>query len=331
MNSSNKTDENSNCVYCGESVRGVEFSCIDIRRHKWSWGKCNACGTYSLLPRPTDSDLSLAYDSTYYGSSETKFEGLSERFLSYCRGMRARRLAAGLPVKARILDIGCGNGEFLAALSKFGDFELWGTELSGPAANRTTKHPQVNLKVGRLEVDDFDENAFDMVTLFHVFEHLPNPSETLEIIRKILKPNGHLVMSFPNIASWQAGFFKNHWLHLDPPRHLFLMPPETFEREVQQFGFEVVSRRFFSIEQNPYGLIQSILNKAGLPRDLLYERLKGNNEYAPKFGKASLLGQKLFAALCFLPAICLDVIESMLGKGATVQYKLRLITQFHDR
>ena len=324
MNSDDKRPDYSNCVYCGKSACSVTYSCVDTRGHPWSWGECEACGTYSLLPHPSDSDLSLAYDTSYYGSSETKFEGLSEKFVSHCRHRRARHLAAKLLPAARVLDIGCGNGEFLAALSKFGDFELWGTELSGPAADRAMKHKRVNLKVGPLCADDFEENSFDMVTLFHVFEHLPNPSEILEMIRKILKPHGHLIMSFPNIASYQAKLFKRHWLHLDPPRHLFLMPPATFEREVQKFGYEVESRRFFSIEQNPYGLIQSMLNKSGFPRDLLYERLKGNSNYAPEFGTWFLMSQKFFAGFCFFPAILLDAFESMLRRGATVQYDLKL-------
>ena len=326
MNSNELHESQSDCVFCGKSECSETYSCTDTRGNQWSWGRCESCGTLSLLPHPTAADLSLAYDTSYYGSSDTKFEGLSEKFISYCRRGRARKLAVMLQPKARVLDIGCGSGEFLAALSAYGDYELWGTELSGPAASRATKHQGVNLKVGPLCADDFEEHSFDMVTLFHVFEHLPNPSEVIESVRRILKPDGHLIMSFPNINSWQAKLFKGNWLHLDPPRHLFLMPPASFEREIRNFGFEIESRQFYSIEQNPYGFIQSLLNQAGFPRDLLYERLKGNNDYSPEYGSWSVMGQKFIAGLCLLPAVFLDAIESTLGKGATVLYHLKRTT-----
>jgi len=114
-------------------------------------------------------------------------------------------------------------------------------------------------------------------------------------------------------------------LHLDPQRHLFLFPTKAFERAMRSAGFAVAGRRFFSIEQNPFGFIQSALNCMLQPRDLLYERLKGNTAYAPAHGSVSIFLQKAFGGLCLAPAIVLDAIESALGRGATVEYTLTKI------
>jgi len=310
------------CGYCTSSKGIDSFPCTDTRGSHWRWTRCASCGAISLTPRPTPAQLADAYDASYYGSADSKFEGPAERFIEHCRQGRARRLARDLTPDARVLDVGCGNGGFLAALGSCGSFVLHGTELEGGSARRAARRTGIRLKVGTLESEDFPNESLDLVTLFHVFEHLTEPRATLEIIHRALKPDGRLVMSFPNISSVQARLFRGKWLHLDPPRHLFLFPTRQFESAMREFGFVVADRRFFSIEQNPFGFIQSVLNCLLRPRDLLYERLKGNLKYAPEHGAASLVLQKACAALVLGPAIVMDAVESALGRGATVEYTL---------
>lgn len=311
------------CGYCNSVDLTSLWRSRDTQGHAWSWGRCQTCAAISILPRPDIEHLAAAYASTYYGEHESKFTGLAEAFIDSCRRSRARRLAANLSPGARVLDLGCGCGGFLAALHAHGNYDLHGIELDGGSARRAAKHPEIHLKVGTLEAGDFPDASLDLVTLFHVFEHLTEPRATLELIHRALKPGGRVVMSFPNIASMQARMFRGHWLHLDPPRHLFLFPPTAFARVMATAGFAVERRRFFSIEQNPFGFIQSCLNAMGLPRDLLYERLKGNMAYASGHGSLSILLQKVFAGLCLGPAIALDACESALGLGATVEFTLR--------
>jgi SAM-dependent methyltransferase len=173
-----------------------------------------------------------------------------------------------------------------------------------------------------LSAGDFPDETFDLVTLFHVFEHLSNPKDTMLLVRKVMKPDGRLVMSFPNIGSTQGMIFKGEWLHLDPPRHLFLFPRKAFINAMRELGFDVVAERHFSIEQNPYGFLQSVLNCILSERDVLYERLKGNKSYAKGQGAMSIALQKVAAAVLFPIGILLDCIDSLFNRGATVEYTL---------
>lgn len=319
------------CGFCQEPDIRDLFECVDTRGKSWKWAVCDSCGARSLVPRPSDADLALAYDSGYYGEAETKFVGIGERFIEACRKHRAKRMSRMLKNGSRILDLGCGNGGFLAALGELGIFSLHGVEIEGGSASRALGRKGMEIKIGQLEPDDFAPESLDLVTLFHVFEHLTNPKKTLGMIHRAMHPDSRLVMSFPNIDSNQARWFKGKWLHLDPPRHLFLLPGAVFEKELDSLGFRVISKRFFSVEQNPFGLIQSLLNFFGFPRDLLFERLKGNFGYAASHGTLSILFQKAFCGLCLGPAILIDLFESYFGRSATVEYTLMKKSVNHDQ
>ncbi|MBK8477980.1 MAG: class I SAM-dependent methyltransferase [Opitutaceae bacterium] len=260
---------------------------------------------------------------SYYGQGEAKFDGLVAWFIRQCRQVKAARLAKQLTPGGVVLDVGCGDGSFLSALGGCGDFELHGLELDGLAARRARRDPRLHLHLGDLLAAGYPRERFDLVTLFHVFEHLAEPKRTLTELYEIVKPGGSVVLSFPNAGSVQAQLFNGDWLHLDPPRHLFLLDPQTAEREFRRAGFSVIGRRFFSVEQNPFGFIQSVLNLVLADRDVLYERLKGNEGYAPRHGRWSLWLQKAVAGVLLGPAIVVDAVESAFGRGATVEYFLR--------
>ena len=127
-------------------------------------------------------------------------------------------------------------------------------------------------------------------------------------------------MSFPNIDSFQSQMFKGKWLHLDPPRHLFFFKPKDFVNEMKSYGFELVQETHFCTEQNPFGMQQSLLNLMTKKRELLYEHLKGNEEYVNGHSKASLFVQRSFFTLSYPLFVLSDAIESAFGKGATVEF-----------
>jgi SAM-dependent methyltransferase len=307
------------CRYCKNPNTIMLYYAKDTNDNEWTICKCPSCKAIFLSPEPSADQLRQAYDASYYGEGENKFGFSVETFIDYFRKKRAKSLASKLPENARILDVGCGNGRFLFHLSKFGNFDLNGIELPGGSADRAAKIKEINLKIGALTETDFAENSFDAVTLFHVFEHLDKPHETLDIIGEILKKDGILILSFPNIAGWQARAFKANWYHLDPPRHLVFFDPGDIAEIMKSMGFTLVKKKWCSFEQNPYGWVQSFLNSWCNRREVLYERLKGNKKYASEYGSINIFCQKLFFAFSFSFFVGFDLVESLFGKSATVQ------------
>ncbi len=312
------------CIFCGSGRNQTWYPTHDIFGHDFELKQCRDCRAVFLSPSPDAEMLAQAYDSSYYGEKEEKFSNpLIERVLDYFRSGRARRLSKYLSTGARVLDLGCGNGRFLSYLSRFGDYKLHGIELPGASAERASRIPGLQLKTGRLEHGDFTDASLDAVSLFHVFEHLDEPVKVLDLIYPALKPGGILMMSFPNIDSWQSRFYKGNWLHLDPPRHLFFFRPADFVTMMEKRGYRVEKTSWMSLEQNPYGAVQSSLNCMLKKREVLFERLKGHVAYAPEYGKWSILAQKVYFLCSFPFFIGADFVAGLFKKAATVEFILK--------
>jgi SAM-dependent methyltransferase len=317
-----QTDNASPCGYCGETRSLKLYPTRSIAQDQFYLNLCLNCCASFLSPPPTEEQLARAYDDSYYGRGEMKFTALIEKGLDYFRSLRARRVRRYIAPPARILDIGCGNGRFLGYLIERG-FGAYGTELPGKAADRAAQIPQLNLKVGPLEDGDFSEDFFDGVCLWHVFEHLTAPKETLQIVGRILKPGGYLFMSLPNIDSLQSRLFKGKWLHLDPPKHLFLLGPKDLTTQMERLGFGLTKTRHFSLEQNPFGIQQSILNCLLSKREVLYEALKGNAVYTADYSRCTIMLQKVFYLSSFPLFALLAALEAILRKGGTMELVFR--------
>ncbi|HET9950806.1 MAG TPA: class I SAM-dependent methyltransferase [Candidatus Eisenbacteria bacterium] len=284
--------------------------------------RCASCGRKMLDPIPSDADLAASYDRQYYGEGESKFIGPIEAFVDYFRGSRARdavRLASGIArapgEPTRVLDIGCGSGQFLARLLPLG-FEAHGTEYSAESGRRAAGVKGLRLHFGTLRPDTYPAGHFDIISVWHVLEHLRDPDEALRYCRAWLRPGGFLMLAVPNVGSWQARLFGGSWFHLDPPRHLLHFDPASLGRALDSAGFRLSRVRHLSWEQNLYGYEQSALNSLGFPRDQLYELLKGNRPAAPAL---SLALQAAIAGVLMLPAAIATSLEAAFGQGGTIE------------
>ena len=311
------------CLICGETEWSCLFSIDDIFNEQYNFGCCLSCSVFSLNPFPDNRQLEQAYDESYYGYGDEKFNPVIEKVINWFRFQNAKRFAQNISSKARVLDIGCGNGSFLNALGTCGDFELHGIEPPGKSADRAAIISSINLHKGYLEKETFLRNYFDAIVLTHVFEHLPNPLESIQIITDISKNGALLQLEIPNISSWQYSVFKSKWFHLDPPRHLNMFPPSVLIKELESRNWQLKKKSYFSPQFSPFGAQQSILNMVVSKRDVLYEHLKGNQEYTYSFSTLSLLLQKLFHWLSFPFFVIVDGVASMFNRGAIVQLRFK--------
>ncbi len=303
------------CPVCG-GMRAVPLFAVDQTPYRVV--VCDGCGLGQLFPMPTPAEIAAFYPADYYGAAGAKFKPLVEAMVRIVGARHVRSLARGLRHGARILDVGCGRGVLLAELADRG-FEAHGFEISDTAAAGADPRAQIRI-ADDLALARYPDGFFDEVIVWHVLEHLANPRETLLEIRRILRPGGRLAVSVPNFSSLQARWAGAAWFQLDLPRHLFHFPLPALRQLMDGCGFDCVSEHHFSLRQNPFGWVQSWLNRRSqLPRNGLYRLLKRANS-----GNSALFDRttrfKLLAAyyLGMPPAIVGSIAAAALRSGATV-------------
>lgn len=310
------------CPLCESACSVPKPSAESISGQEFSYRSCLDCRTLFISPAPDEATLAAAYDDSYYGKEETKFLEPFETIIDRFRRGRARTVLKSVAPGAAVLDVGCGNGRFLGYLSEAG-IDCTGVELPGKAAERAARIPGVRVLLGNLQTLGLPPQQFDAVTLWHVFEHLPEPRAVLREIHRLLKSGGLLYLSLPNARSWQAAVFGRYWLHLDPPRHLFLPGADALRRVVQDFGFSLVSEHHFSAEQNIFGIQQSALNLFRPRRDEVFEVLKGRNTSEMGVSKGALGAQLIFVAATLPLALSWALAEAAAKKGGTMTLVFR--------
>ena len=175
---------------------------------------------------------------------------------------------ARLPKRGVALELGSGTGWMLRALRERG-WQAVGSERTVQAAREAGDVPMF---VGDLEAIR-DAPTLDLVIMFHVLEHLADPLATLREVARRLRPGGTLILGIPNIASWQARATGSSWMHLDVPRHLAHFSPEAIEDALQASGLRLARVDFRSFEHDPFGWVQSILDRLGFEQGLLVKLL----------------------------------------------------------
>ncbi len=206
---------------------------------------------YDLLkttPQPKIHQLSNYYKSEDYISHTNAKRNLFERLYHVVRGYalnKKLKLINGLsPQQKSVLDIGCGTGDFLNTAYKH-SWDVLGVEPNKKARTIAAS----KFKNGATKILDIDAlqhikpNTFDVITLWHVLEHLPNLDAHFNIFSKLLKPNGHLVIAVPNYKSFDARHYKQFWAAFDVPRHLWHFSQKSILKISKQHNFKLVDTK----------------------------------------------------------------------------------------
>ncbi|OGP49649.1 MAG: hypothetical protein A2Y79_04975 [Deltaproteobacteria bacterium RBG_13_43_22] len=311
------------CCFCRGRFFNLLFSAFDFDKGKevFHLKKCVQCHLVRTEPILSQDQVQKYYSLPYYGTGKEKFKGLAETITYWLNYRRAGSVLSHLESKQgfsvgtspRILDIGCGRGNLLRILKDKG-CECYGLERVefpdiGPSKG-------IHFLKGNLNEQLFEESSFDEVILWHVLEHTDNPMAILKETARIIRPGGIVAMAVPNFGSFQAKLFQSAWFHLDLPRHTYHFDPNTLSQCLNRSGFKLIGKNTFSIEQNPFGFIQSFFNKLPFTRpNRFYALLKKID------GSSSLFSLLVWAggAALILPFALLEyLVSGILGKGATL-------------
>lgn len=303
----------SPCPICESLVAAPAFRLEGMPEQVWT---CEKCGLGQLIPRPDADRLATFYPAAYYGTQGAKFEWLTESLIRVLSWRRAQFLVRDLPAGARVLDIGCGRGTILTAIARL-SFEAHGLERDSAATTGIKGDITVRI-ASDLNAAAYPAQFFQLVVLWHVLEHLSDLSTTIQEIHRLLAPGGRLVIAVPNFSSRQARWAGADWFHLDLPRHLFHLPAEALRKLLENNGFEVRSEHHFSLRHNPFGWVQSWLNRLGwFPRNGLYVSLQ-RHETAAHFTWRTRCLMRLCYYLLMPFAVLLSIHDSLIRRGATV-------------
>jgi 2-polyprenyl-3-methyl-5-hydroxy-6-metoxy-1,4-benzoquinol methylase len=305
------------CAICCTPTRSTPYLSVQAEGILFHFQQCSVCGLVFLNPQPDPEELLRYYPRDYYGAGEQKFAGGIEALRVFFARTRVYRLQKFLPRAGRALDIGCGQGTFLQILQRKG-WKVQGTELAEEPARRA-RQAGIPVFLGEIQEGQFGGGSLDLVTLWHVVEHLRDPAGLLRRISPMVGKGGLVAISTPNVDSAQARAFREKWFHLDPPRHLCLFSQETLSRLMAQAGFRRIYLNHFSLEQNPYGWVQSVLNRMTFPEGALYSFLKSQPGRKRLENLPLLAKMLLLSATLLLPSILISLLMAWRGEGGTLE------------
>lgn len=267
--------------------------------------ECSACGVAYTAPRP--SSLDKYYPTRYRG-----YGRLVTRVLSTLYDIRVSRWARLKPAGGSVLEVGCGPGLMLASLQRRG-WHVLGIERNEAVAE--TARRALGVEIVSTPVQALRADArFDLIIMFHVLEHIGEPVALLRECAKRLAPGGRLIANVPNFSSWQSRFAGSEWLHLDVPRHLVHFTPRTLTATLERAGLKPAEISFASLEHDPYGWVESTLNRLTGRPNTLHRFLMRLDPIGPAVVLSFVLGALLLPA-----ALLLSVASWVARRGAVME------------
>jgi SAM-dependent methyltransferase len=202
------------CALC----EGRLFTPIGEKRG-FQMASCQTCGLVMVNPLPTEETLQGFYSANCWREWEPNTRW-RKRWGNRARALWLRTLCGG----GRLLDLGCGQGDLVAAAQGLRLFEAVGVDRTPDRVEYAQKRG-LEVHLGTLESCGFEAESFDVVVMWHVLEHIPTPRNLLEQVRRVLRPGGHFVVATPNLAHRRVGPLGPECSFLKPPGHLLYFTP----------------------------------------------------------------------------------------------------------
>jgi len=281
--------------------------------------RCASCRLVftDMRTAPPPSELYPHFDQTDSGVPKVMRSSLGV-FTRQREGVVRSVKASG-----RLLDFGCGNGAFASWMAQAG-YDAVGLEPF--SLGKPTEGERLLLIREPLESAAPRLGHFDVITLWHVLEHVPRPVDVLKRLSSLLAPDGVLIVSVPNFQSWQSRVFRGSWFHLDPPRHIIHFEADTLENCLREARLETTKRWEFLPEYGSSGWLQSTLNQVLPHRNYLYEVVKDRGalkDLGPASHGFHLATSLLMGAPTVALTMPVEAVASAFGCGAALTFAAR--------
>lgn len=234
------------CINCNNSKTSLYLKSFSIRftdKKNYNLFECNKCRI--IFTDFQDENYDKLYGQNYYK------QNLIGKLFSFVSSILIiLRLKFYHKSTGNILDFGSGSGEFLRNIKNYSNFGTYGIEISSNAYANLVKEFGNNISNKDIRSMNPFNIKFDVVTIFHVLEHLPDPKEYLISIHNLMKENSILLIEVPNINSLESKLFGKYFFHLDLPRHIYHFNQHSLKNFLTESGFHniryVYSFSFFS-------------------------------------------------------------------------------------
>jgi len=210
-------------------------------------------------PRPSSESIIEYYPQVYNPHKIRDMSLLEKLYYKYFRTPEKKN--------GRILDVGCGNGNYLKFLRKRG-WDCHGTEINNSVISYMINNSGLTIHKGELYDANFEDEYFDLITFWGSLEHMSDPSKVLQKAHSLLKTEGKLIIWLQNIESVEARIFKKYWHHLEVPTHYYQFSPSTLSSILKRTGFRVDRVRYDPISLSLMPSISYVLNSKGIKINL---------------------------------------------------------------
>ena len=216
---------NTICPWCGSQKAQIHLWLKDefLTKEDFLIYECKNCGLLYTDPRPSKDKIGNYYKSEEYYSHQENKKGFIPKVYETVKGFNLKtkyEMAARGLKEGAVLDIGCGVGDFLQIMENHG-WKATGIEPSEQAKEIARKKIQAKL-LDINEINDLEDGYFDLITMWHVLEHVDDIKEEVYQLERLLKKGGRLVLVLPNFKSYDAQFYKAQWAAYDVPSDLNL-------------------------------------------------------------------------------------------------------------
>ncbi len=231
------------CIVCGSKSFVHFLSCKDytVSKQDFNIVSCQGCGFKFTNPRPDDNEIGNYYKSQDYVSHSNTKKGLINKLYHAVRSHTLKKKLAlinSYVSRGTLLDYGCGTGMFLNTAKEAG-WKCFGYE-PDPEARKIAEEQGLDIVDSKdILKQKLGSSKFDVISLWHVMEHITDVDQTLEFFKANLNDAGTLVIAVPNHLSFDGQLYKEFWAGYDVPRHLYHFEKATMEKLLNKFGFEL--------------------------------------------------------------------------------------------